>query len=131
MKKISIEELCSLTICDLKVCSISFDSNESITISLNGEKSIDISLCCGKCELILIKGYEVLNQQEEVVFDMPDVEILGSEIIPAIENLVNSEPHAVDFSAKDNKLVLNVCDESDTYELYFDCSDVLISDDCK
>lgn len=117
MERITIEELCSVPLCDYVAEGIDMSSDADIVIMLSGGALKRIKLVSAKLTEIRIKGYEVLDENEEVVFDMPDVEILGDKIPEAILTLMQSKPHIVGFSHSAPSTVLTLTDETDTYEI--------------
>ena len=77
-----------------------------------------------KISEIRILGYEVLDENEEVLFDMPDVEILGDKIPDALAALNQSRPHAVEFTQEDGFAVLTLADNTDTYKIQIDFKEI-------
>lgn len=115
MKNITTDELVKLEICDALIDDIVTDGCVKITFS--GTSFRNIVFEGGSIKELRIRGYEVFDEDEEPLFDMPDVEVLGEKIPEAIKSLLSSEPYAVEFLQKDGKTVLVAQDSTDTYEL--------------
>lgn len=115
MRILSAEELCALPLCDAVAENICI--TQDIVIGFSGAGIEKLVFSGAKAKELRIMGYEVLDENEEVVFDMPDVEILGDKIRDALFNLAETKPHAVGVTMRDNNAVLILSDDTDTYEL--------------
>lgn len=121
MEKISAEKLLSLKLCDATAETKVAGGN--ICILLHGTDFKRIVFRNASVTEMRILGYEVLNEDEEVVFEMPDVEILGDKIPDALATLNECHPFVVEFRREDDSLVFVLNDDTDTYEIDIDYSD--------
>ena len=122
MNKITIDELVSLEICDAIIDDISVGDGVNIVFSGTGFREVVFKR--GHIHELRIRGYEVFDEDEEPLFDMPDVEVLGDKIPEALESLLACEPYAVEFKNKDGRAVLVCADSTDTYELEIEYEEI-------
>ena len=120
MSKISTDELINLNVSDAVIESIAADSDVRIKLSDAGS----IVFKDARITELRICGYEVLDEDEEVVFDMPDVEVLGDKIPDALKSMSEYEPHAVEFRPAEKNIVLVVNDSTDTYEIEIEFAEI-------
>ena len=123
MAKISTDTLTEYDLCDALVTGIETAEN-NVLISFADASVKEIRFLNAFIKELRIRGYEVLDENEEVVFDMPDVEVLGDKIPEAITALLESEPHAVEFVTSDGNAVLIINDNTDTYELEIEFGEI-------
>ena len=72
MNKVSVLELCALELCDCVLDSLI--SGDDIKMSFTGANPVKVLFKAAEIKELRILGYEVLNEDEEAVFDMPDIE---------------------------------------------------------
>lgn len=125
MNKVSVLELCALELCDCVLDSLI--SGDDIKMSFTGANPVKVLFKAAEIKELRILGYEVLNEDEEAVFDMPDIEVLGESIQDALTPLLEAKPHSVGFSQNDEGLIcLAVSDDTDTYSIELSCSEIFI-----
>lgn len=123
MNKVSVSELCAIELCDCVLDSLI--SGDDIEMSFTGATAVRVLFKDAKIEELRILGYEVLDEDEEVVFDMPDIEVLGKSIDDALFPLLEAKPHSVGFSINDEGLIcLTVSDDTDTYSIELRCFEI-------
>lgn len=112
----NLTELCGISLCDAVLKGIAA-IDDTVTVAVSGASISTVSFGnASVCEFRIL-GYEVLDENEEVVFDMPDIEIFGDKIQDAINTLMRSDPHVEGFAQKQGNAVLTVCDNTDNYEI--------------
>lgn len=123
MEKITTEKLINCSLSDARLESV--QKTEDLRFVFSGAAVNSIVFKNGQITEIRIRGYEVLDEEEEVVFDMPDVEILGDKINDALASLAEYDPHAVEFVMAGENAVLVVNDNTDTYEIEVSFDEIL------
>ncbi|MBQ9950477.1 MAG: hypothetical protein IJO93_07155 [Clostridia bacterium] len=124
MDKISFEKLYTPELCDSVMEK--GEVNGDITFIFSGAAFESVTFTEAHVREIRIAGYEVLDEDEEVVFDMPNIEILGEQIPDVLLPLLESKPHVVGFSRAEGAVVLTLSDTTDTYEIEIEFEDVTV-----
>lgn len=115
MERITTEKLANFDLSDAHLEKI--EQTEDVCFAFSGAVIKKVLLKNATIVEMRIRGYEVLDENEEVVFDMPDVEVLGDKIKDAVDSLMEYDPHAVEFIMANENAVLVVNDNTDTYEI--------------
>lgn len=122
MLKTDLNSLCAISLCD--AVAEKLEASENFSVEFSNAPLTHVEFTEAKISEIRILGYEVLDENEEVLFDMPDVEILGDKIPDALAALNQSRPHAVEFTQEDGFAVLTLADNTDTYKIQIDFKEI-------